>query len=72
MRQERLGELFEGALERPVGAREAFLDIACRDDPELRTELHSLLTSYEEAPDFLEGAPEKVVSRALAVLAKSR
>jgi len=69
VQRDRLGELFEAALTLSAADRAAFLDESCRGDPELRTELHSLLTSYEDAPEFLEGAPEKLVSRALATLA---
>lgn len=71
VQRDRLGELFEQALTLSAADRAAFLDETCPGDPELRTELHSLLTSYEDAPDFLEGVPEKLVSQALATLAKT-
>jgi TolB-like protein/Tfp pilus assembly protein PilF len=67
--QERLGELFEAALERQRADRAAFIDEACADDPGLRADLLSLLASHESAPAFLEGAPATIVDRALASLA---
>ena len=44
-RLNRLKELLLEAADLPVGEREAFLDEACRDDPELRREAASLLAS---------------------------
>jgi serine/threonine-protein kinase len=69
--RERLGELFEEALELPAVDRMAFLDDACQEDPELRRELHTLLSSYQEAPNFLEGQPDRAVARALAAFARA-
>jgi eukaryotic-like serine/threonine-protein kinase len=50
----RLSELFEAALERDPGERNAFLAAACGDDPALRRELESVLDSHERAGDFGE------------------
>ena len=44
-RRLRIDELFQGALERPVSQREAFLDKACAGDASLRQETESLLAS---------------------------
>lgn len=56
-RWNRTAELFEKALEHPAEKRSAFLDAACRDDPELRRELETLLESDLMAADFLEKPP---------------
>ncbi|MBC8164291.1 MAG: hypothetical protein H7Y20_00290, partial [Bryobacteraceae bacterium] len=57
----RVEELFHAALERETEARPAFLDEACREDAELRSEVDALLLREAEAGSFLEmpavGAP---------------
>ena len=46
--------LLHDALERPSSERGAFLEQACADDATLRSEVLSLLSSADEAGDFLE------------------
>ncbi len=53
-RRQRLGELFDAALELGAADREPFLDDACADDPSLRAEVLSLLAAHERAGSFLE------------------
>src|SRR5262245_23474037 len=51
----RVQDLFAAAAELKPGARKTFLDAECRQDPELRSEVESLLTSLGAAPSgFLE------------------
>jgi serine/threonine protein kinase/Tol biopolymer transport system component len=51
----RAQELYFAAAEREAGSRAAFLEEACRGDPELRKEVESLLSTSREAPSgFLE------------------
>jgi serine/threonine-protein kinase len=52
---ERLARVFGEALDLPPGERRAFLDAACEGAPELRAETESLLISYEQAGDFMDG-----------------
>jgi non-specific serine/threonine protein kinase/serine/threonine-protein kinase len=47
-------ELFQSALEREPGQREAFLEEVCGGDPGLRAEIESLLAAYQEAGSFIE------------------
>ncbi len=54
-----LQKLLHAALERPASERAAFLEQACAGDAELRNEAASLLSSAEEAGDFLEPPPAK-------------
>jgi len=53
-RFQRIRDLFTAALERDTGARTAFLEHACRDDPSLIEEVGKLLASHERAGAFLE------------------
>jgi serine/threonine protein kinase/Tfp pilus assembly protein PilF len=46
--------VLEGALDREVAERTAFLDAACEGDDELRREVESLLASEPELGDFIE------------------
>jgi eukaryotic-like serine/threonine-protein kinase len=48
----RVKEVFASALE--AGDRGAYLTDACRDDPELRSEVESLLEAHEDSGDFIE------------------
>jgi hypothetical protein len=54
-RRERLGELFHAALALSSDHRDAYLDLACADDAELRREVQSLLVHATDG-DFLEQA----------------
>ena len=47
-------ELFTSALELDAAERSAFLRQACGDDLSLRNEIESLLSSFDDAPSFLE------------------
>ncbi|MGH9317491.1 MAG: hypothetical protein ACRD1P_10335, partial [Thermoanaerobaculia bacterium] len=54
-RWRRVQEVFATATEREPGSRVAYLEEACRDDPELRKEVESLLSSLGAASSgFLE------------------
>ena len=55
-RWKKVEELFEAALAQPPGKREAFVEQACSDDLELRSEVQSLLNLVPSAASFLEGA----------------
>jgi serine/threonine protein kinase/tetratricopeptide (TPR) repeat protein len=59
-RGDRLGSLFEQVLALEPGERWNFIEIACADDAELRSELRSLLAAHEEAPEYLEHALERL------------
>jgi serine/threonine-protein kinase len=45
-RWERLSKLFEEALDQPTAERAAWLENACPDDPELRTEVSRMLSAH--------------------------
>ena len=46
--------IFQGALERPLRARDAYLDDACAGDRELRAEVDGLLEEHATEPEFME------------------
>ena len=51
-------EIFHQASEMADSAeRQAYLDEACRDNPQLRQEVEALLQAHEQAGDFLENSP---------------
>src|SRR5947207_4369478 len=53
-RWEKVIDLFQSAPERAPEERAAFLDEACHDDEGMRREVESLLTSHEQAENFIE------------------
>ena len=53
-RWQRVKELLNEALERDPEQRSAFLDEHCAEDADLRSEVASLLSSFEDADDFME------------------
>ncbi|MEM8487990.1 MAG: protein kinase, partial [Bacteroidota bacterium] len=55
-----LADLFQKALDTPASKRKAFIDEACADNTALKAELQSLLTNFEEAPDFFNSLGDVV------------
>ncbi|MEM1041100.1 MAG: serine/threonine-protein kinase [Bacteroidota bacterium] len=53
-RWQRLASLLDDALDLAPEARDAFLDTACSDDPDLRAEIEALVAADEEAGGFLD------------------
>src|ERR1700722_19175349 len=56
-------QLFEAALALEPGERAAFLDQACRHDPELRRTVEELLAEDANAGSFLEHSPLEVLGQ---------
>src|SRR5262245_15290319 len=56
-RWQRVDQLLQSALEREPEQRSAFLRQVCAGDESLLREVESLVSSHEQAGDFLEGAP---------------
>jgi hypothetical protein len=50
----RIKELFQAAIARPRGDRDAFLDEQCGGDVTLRREVESMLVAHRDAGDFAE------------------
>ena len=69
MKAERLQQIdgiFQTAIELPPERRREFLDTACANDPELRSEVESLISSFELSGDFIEGSAADVAASLLA------
>jgi hypothetical protein len=66
-RWQRLDQLLQSALEREPEQRAAFLREVCAGDESLLRELESLLSSHEQAGDFLERPPVKVALESFAI-----
>jgi len=50
----RVNDVFHEALDRPADERQAFVDHACADAPDVRAEVHSLLAAHARAAEFIE------------------
>ena len=69
MKAERLQQIdgiFQTAIELPPERRREFLDTACANDPDLRSEVESLISSFELSGDFIEGSAADVRSSVAA------
>ena len=65
-RWQQIERLYHAARERAQAERTAFLDAACADDADLRTEVDSLLAAATRGDTFLEASALHVTARALA------
>src|SRR5205807_8685376 len=53
-RFQQVDRVLQSVLERPASEREMFLDEACGNDAALKSEVRSLLASYDESGSFIE------------------
>ena len=65
-RWNRVKQVLQDALERPVEERERFLRSACGDDGELRSEVESLLRAHAAAGGFVQGPAIEVLAPSAA------
>ncbi len=65
-RAERVAELVETAFDLEIAERINFLDRSCGDDPELRTEVESLLKFQSSAQGFIEAPAYQMAAETLA------
>lgn len=63
-RQERLAELFEGAIALLPEERAAYIERTCANDLELRAELTTLVASHAAAPNFLDELGAEILGAA--------
>ncbi len=65
-RWQRIKPLLQSALERDPGERSAFLAAECAGDQALRKDVESLISSHEQAGDFIEAPALEVMAGSLA------
>jgi serine/threonine-protein kinase len=53
-RWQQVKQIFQSAIERQPGERDGFISQACANDPELRSEVESLISSHNQAGDSVE------------------
>ena len=62
-RWQKITAIFEAALQRDDGARSAYVNEACGDDQELRSEVEAMLASHDQASRFIEEPAAAVAAR---------
>jgi serine/threonine protein kinase/Flp pilus assembly protein TadD len=65
-RWQQLKQIFQSALERNPAERSAFLSQACANDPELRSEVESLIASDDQVGDSIEAIAAEAATEMLA------
>ncbi len=65
-RLEKIDEVFAAALDLKSAHRAAFIREACKGDPELRSEVESLVAADERASDFIEDSAAQVAAELLS------
>jgi serine/threonine-protein kinase len=65
-RWQKITAIFEAALQRDAGARSAYVNEACGDDRELRSEVEAMLASHDQASRFIEEPAAAVAARLVA------
>lgn len=65
-RWQQIENLYHAALEREPESRANFLAETCEEDAELRSEVESLLASYDQAASFIEDPPADVAAEMIA------
>lgn len=63
---QRIGRLFDEALELPPSGRAAYLDQACGRDAELRAEVERLLANHDESGEYLNRPAIELAAKLLA------
>src|SRR5688572_18879958 len=64
-RWQQIDQLLEAALEREPKQRAAFLAEACAGDEPLLRQVEALISSHEQAENFLETPPANIAARVL-------
>src|SRR5207247_932592 len=62
-RWQQVKQIFQSAIERPPSERDGFISQACADDPDLRSQVRSLISSYDEADDSFQTVAVNVAAQ---------
>src|SRR5262249_10905469 len=62
-RWQQVKQIFQSAIELPPSERNSFISQACANDPELRSEVESLISSHNEAGDSVEEAATQMAAQ---------
>ncbi|MGH9968893.1 MAG: protein kinase domain-containing protein [Pyrinomonadaceae bacterium] len=65
-RWQKVKQIFQSAIERPPDERDAFVARACQDNPALRSEVESLISSHDQAGDSIEAMAAEAATEMLA------
>src|SRR5215470_6884685 len=65
-RWQRVKQIFQSAIECPPDERDAFLARACAGNPELRSEIQSLISSHNQAGDSIEALAADAATEMIA------
>jgi predicted esterase len=62
-RWQQVKQIFQSAIERPNSERDGFISQACADDPDLRSQVQSLISSYYTADDSFQSVAVNVAAQ---------
>ena len=62
-RWQQVKQIFQSAIERPPSERDGFISQACADDPDLRSQVQFLISSYDTADDSFQGVAVNVAAQ---------
>jgi len=65
-RWQQVKQIFQSAIERPPAERAGFISKACADDPQLRSEVESLISSSDQAGDSIQAIAAEAATEMLA------
>jgi hypothetical protein len=65
-RWQQVKQIFQSAIERPPAERAGFISKACADDPQLRSEVESLISSSDQAGDSIQAIAAEAATETLA------
>ena len=65
-RWQQVKQIFQSAIEHPPDERAAFLARACANDPKLRREVESLISSHDQAGDSIEALAAEAATEMIA------
>src|SRR5215510_5330765 len=65
-RWQQVKQIFQSAIERSPAERDGFISEACANDPELRREVESLISSHDQAGESIQAMAAEAATEMLA------